>query len=110
MTRGVLYITWPGEGRMPAMLARSRESLAKVHPELPVHVAELPDGSTLLDKARMYDLSPFDQTLFLDADTVVMGNLDYGFEKAESAWHCPVRLRVPVGQTVRGPEGLRRHR
>jgi hypothetical protein len=30
----------------------------------------------------MYDLSPFDQTLFLDADTVVTGNLDYGFDRA----------------------------
>jgi len=33
---------------------------------------------------EMLDLSPFDETLFLDIDTVVMGNLDFGFEKAKS--------------------------
>jgi hypothetical protein len=83
MSRGVLYIVWPGEGPTQAMLDRSIASLKRVHPELPVHIANLPDGSTLLDKARMYDLSPFDQTLFLDADTVVLERLDYGFERAE---------------------------
>jgi hypothetical protein len=31
----------------------------------------------------MFDLSPFDETLFLDADTTVMGKLDYGFAKAQ---------------------------
>jgi hypothetical protein len=82
MSRGALYITWPGEGRVPALLERSIASLKAVHPELPVHVAELPEGSGLLDKARMYDLSPFDQTLFLDADTVVLDRLDYGFDRA----------------------------
>jgi lipopolysaccharide biosynthesis glycosyltransferase len=67
---------------MPAMLDRSISSLATVHPELPVHVERL-ESATLLDKARIFDLSPFDQTLFLDADTVVMGDLAYGFESAE---------------------------
>jgi hypothetical protein len=31
----------------------------------------------------MFDLSPFDETLFLDVDTVVLGNLDFGFYKAK---------------------------
>jgi hypothetical protein len=30
----------------------------------------------------MYDWSPFEETLYLDIDTVVMDRLDYGFEKA----------------------------
>jgi hypothetical protein len=83
MSRGVLYMVWPGEGPTQAMLDRSIASLRKVHPELPVHVANLPAGSTLLDKAKMYDLSPFDETLFLDADTVVMERLDFGFNRAK---------------------------
>jgi hypothetical protein len=72
-----------GEGRTWDVLDRSIASLKKVHPELPYAVEILPEGSTLLDKARMYDLSPFDETLFLDADTVVLGRLDMGFEKAK---------------------------
>ena len=30
----------------------------------------------------MFEFSPFEETLYLDTDTVVMGNLDYGFSKA----------------------------
>jgi hypothetical protein len=64
------------------MLERSIESLQNWHPELPFHVERLESGATLLDKARMFDLSPFEETLFLDADTVVLDRLDHGFEKA----------------------------
>jgi hypothetical protein len=52
---------------------RSLASVKHWHPELPYHVAEMPDGSNLLCKSKMFDLSPFDETLFLDADTTVMG-------------------------------------
>lgn len=83
-TRGVVYVVWGlrKDRRVAEWLERSRASLAQHEPSLPVHVAELEDGATLLDKPRMYELSPFDQTLFLDADTVVMGELGFGFEKA----------------------------
>jgi hypothetical protein len=82
MSKGVLYMVWEGEPRTEAALARSIESLKRVHPELPYHVERLPEGSTLLDKSKMYDLSPFEETLYLDADTVVLERLDFGFEKA----------------------------
>ena len=52
------------------------------HPEMPVHTVELPLNASLLDKSRMLDLSPYDQTLYLDIDTIVMDRLDFGFEKA----------------------------
>lgn len=81
MTRGILYITFPGDKPTSQMLARSIASVAKVHPELPHHVATMESG-TLLDKSKMFDLSPYDETLFLDADTVVLDRLDYGFDKA----------------------------
>lgn len=80
MTRGVIYITW---GDVGPLLDRSLASLSKWHPELPTHIVRLPEGSGLLDKASMADVTPFDSTLFLDADTVVMGRLDYGFQQAE---------------------------
>lgn len=82
VTRGALYITWPGEDRIPAFLDRSISSLAEHHPELPHHIVKV-SGGTLLSKSLMFDLSPFDETLFLDADTVVLGNLDYGFLSAK---------------------------
>ena len=78
MSRGVLYVVW-GEAKG---LDRSIDSLRQHHPELPCYVARLGHDATLLDKATMADLTPFDETLFLDADTVVLDRLDYGFEQA----------------------------
>jgi hypothetical protein len=64
------------------VLQRSLASLKAFHPELPVHVVELPETANLLDKAEMFDRSPFEETLFLDVDTVVLDRLDFGFAKA----------------------------
>lgn len=78
--RGVVYIVW---GKFDQrLLDRSIASLKAHHPELPIHVERLPDGSGLLDKAGMLGLTPFEETLFLDGDTVVLDRLDFGFEKA----------------------------
>ncbi len=79
-TRGALYVIW-GDYNKPA-LDRSLASLRAFHPDLPVHVKSLQPDATLLDKAGMFDMSPFDETVFLDVDTVVMGNLEFGFTKA----------------------------
>lgn len=81
--RGVLYMVW-GD-RIEPYLERSRRSLAQHHPELPVEVVRIiaqDARRALLEKSRMMSLSPFNETLFLDADTVVLGRLDFGFEKA----------------------------
>ena len=83
--RGVLYMVW---GEKPkGVLERAIASLHEHHPDMPVEVVGLPDDTDpirgLLEKARMQALSPFDSTLFLDADTVVLGRLDFGFEKGE---------------------------
>jgi hypothetical protein len=77
--RGVLYLHWGPDRRL---LDRSLASLRVVHPDLPVETVRLPDSSTLLDKASMMRRSPFEETLFLDADTLVLGSLDFGFERA----------------------------
>ena len=95
--RGVVYICW-GD-RIRAELDRSRASLARWHPELPVEVVWLAPTATLLDKAAMFDRSPFASTLFLDTDTVVLDRLDFGFEQAEkhglacSICECPYARR-----------------
>jgi len=69
--------------KIEPIFQRSLESLRAFHPELPVEVAELREDATLLEKARMFDLSPFENTLFLDSDTVIMDRLDFAFEKSE---------------------------
>ena len=87
--RGALYLIWePAQPRadgwsIKPFLERAIASFKTHHPELPHHVAILPRGSTLHDKATMFEHTPFESTVFLDADTVVLGRLDYGFEMAE---------------------------
>jgi hypothetical protein len=83
--RGVLYIVW-GD-KVEPLLERSRRSLAAVHPELPAEVVRLEAQDDpikqLLEKSRMARRTPFRETLFLDADTVVLGRLDSAFDKAQ---------------------------
>ena len=92
-SRGVLYLVWGQFDQ--ALLDRAITSVRKFHPELPVEIARLDDDATLLDKAGMLDLTPFDETVFLDADTVVLGDLGFGFDKASrqglacSICECP---------------------
>lgn len=99
MSRGVLYLIW-GDSQ-EQVLKRSIASLQHFHPESPHRVVYMTDGSNLLAKSRMFELSPFDETLFLDADTVVLGNLEYGFIKAQehgmALTHsaCPWNRRYP---------------
>lgn len=64
------------------VLERSLRSVKAIHPELPIHVHELPANSTLLDKAKMLEFTPFEETAFLDVDTIVLDRLDFGFEMA----------------------------
>lgn len=99
--RGVVYIVWnkAKDKRLEQGLTRSLQSVFQHHPGWGIAVRELPEGATLLDKARMYDLSPFDETLYLDADTEVLDNLDYGFDAAArhgvalSICECPYARR-----------------
>lgn len=82
--RGVLYVVW-GKQRSDMIdkaLRRSIQTLYQQHPELPVTIKEIAENSTLLDKPVMYELSPYEETLFLDVDTAVLGKLDYGFDCA----------------------------
>ncbi len=83
MTRGVLYMIWGNNEVVNAARPRAIASLKIVHPEMEYHVARMPDNSDLRCKAQMFDLSPFDTTIYLDADTVVLGGLSHAFDKAE---------------------------
>ena len=79
-TLGALYIVWGNYNKKA--LDRSIASFQRHHPDLPIHIETLADKATLLDKANMFNLSPFDETVFLDSDTIVFGRLDFGFSKA----------------------------
>jgi hypothetical protein len=83
-TRGVIYIVWNirGNDRLIAKLERSVASLHAHHPGIPTTIKDLGPGATLLDKSQMLDLSPYDETLFLDADTEVLDDLTFGFDMA----------------------------
>jgi len=85
MTRGILSIYWGDEFKLP--IERLKASVKRFHPELPHEIikVEAPSGDpgSLNQKAAMFELSPFEETLFLDLDTVILGNLDFGFEKAK---------------------------
>src|SRR4051812_2760577 len=80
ITRGVVYVVWGS--RIDPVLDRSIKSVQRIHPELPIHVHRLESGS-LRSKTCMGQISPFASTLYLDADTVVLDRLDFGFQKAE---------------------------
>ena len=85
MSRGILSIYWGDEAKLP--IERLKTSIKKFYLNMPHEIikVEAPSGvpSSLNKKADMLDLSPFEETLFLDLDTVVLGNLDFGFEKAK---------------------------
>jgi hypothetical protein len=84
--RGVIYTIWGTDAKYERALERSRRSLAAIHPELPVEVFRITTTSDpyfgLAEKSHMFTRSPFRETLYLDIDTVVLGKLDFGFEKA----------------------------
>jgi len=83
MTRGVIYVVW-GDTIEP-LLKRSQESVRRFYPDMPMHVVrgQVDPVRGLQQKTSMISHTPFESTLFLDADTVVVGNLDYAFEKSE---------------------------
>ena len=83
--RGILYMVWGGD-KIESALNRSMDSIRTHHPDLPIHVHrgdQAPGPAGLERKTQMGSVTPFQTTLYLDADTVVLGNLDYAFERAD---------------------------
>ena len=84
--RGVVYMVWGDDDKTRRALERSRQSVQAVHPELPFEVIQVEADDPikgLLAKSSVFRRSPFRETLYLDADTVVLGSLDFGFRKAQ---------------------------
>ncbi len=85
MSKGIISIYWGDEAKLP--IQRLCNSVKQFCPDLRHELIKIDavsgDPKSLNQKAAMLELSPFEETLFLDVDTVVMGNLDFGFEKAK---------------------------
>lgn len=82
--------------------------MEEIHPELPVEVIRIDVQDPvrgLLDKARMFERSPFRETLFLDVDTVVLGRLDFGFRKAREFGLACCICECPWASRYTGIEG-----
>ncbi|MBA7626392.1 hypothetical protein ES703_33840 [subsurface metagenome] len=79
---GIFYAIWGNSEKIENSLKRSIQSVKKYHPYLPIHVERF-EKENKINKTRMCDISPFEVTAFLDNDTVVLGKLDYGFQKAQ---------------------------
>jgi len=98
--RGVVYVAY-GE---PAKAAAGRaiESLKAHHPDMPVTViGERVQEARLLPfksidrlgrwaKINIDQLSPYDPTLYLDADTLVQADITAGFEIVEDGWDLAI--------------------
>lgn len=105
--RGVLYMVWGTSHDQ--LLERSIASLRTYHPQLPVHIHRLPSDAEdvtsalmLRHKTRMAEITPFENTLFLDADTVVLAPLDYGFEQAQQHGLACCICECPWARRYRG--------
>lgn len=95
MTKGALYIAYGDAAVRQATISIS--TLRQRAPKLPIAVVsnknsfpsctfiERPDADLGARewKTRMYELSPFDKTLFLDADTEVLSSPEAGFKLLE---------------------------
>src|SRR5579862_4215461 len=101
--RGILYVKWGTKA--DAAMQRSITSARAVHPELPVHVHELPPTSRLLDKPKMFDATPFEETVFLDGDTVVLDRLDFAFDKSRDFGLACCICECPWARRFHGIEG-----
>lgn len=86
MSRGVLYLAWGTKCREE--LKRSQHSVDRF--DLAHHAVEGSVSHALGQKTGIYDASPFDLTLFLDTDTVLLDDPSFGFEMAERYGLCVV--------------------
>lgn len=110
---GVLYAAYGDKARLEARL--SVESLSRFHPEWPVSVIgdrevgwapfiEWPDLGTpgRWAKVNLDQLSPWQYTLFLDADTRVYNRLIVGFSLLDHGWDMVMVPSLPQGGDMLG--------
>lgn len=112
MTRGVVYVAYGDKARQEAAA-----SLATLHhwsdvPAVVVSSHPFPDHSTIQfrcedpgarwAKLHLDMLSPFDQTLYLDADTRVHGAFESGWQALDAGFDLVMALSSRQGSDVLG--------
>lgn len=112
--RQALWITYGTTGQYNQVpisyyLQRSMSSFAAHNPNVNLKHVHLDNASSTLCKAQMYALADpkADSVLFLDADTVTFGPMNYVFEMAERfGLACPI-CACPWQQRYQGqPHGV----
>lgn len=98
--RGALYIYWGN--KFDDELAASVASAERFG--LPVHVKRLERSPGLSVKAYMYDFTPFEETVYLDTDTLILDDLTFGLDMA--AHHGLAISLAPACYARRGGAGL----
>ena len=86
---------WGNRPEDEERLARSIASCNKFG--YPTHVVECDPKSSLLVKSTMYELTPFDHTIFLDIDTVVLYPLDFIWQLIERGF---VTVAYDMGSAI----------
>lgn len=95
--RGIVYIVWGNKKKIIQQLYRSSKSARKFgYPTFLVTDNKSIDKSKFDDvlisdfkfpglrcRELLHDVSPFETTLYLDADTILYDRIDFGFEMAE---------------------------
>lgn len=80
-SRGIVLAVSP---RYEYMARRAIASIRRVNPEIPVHRLPAADGiDSRIAKLSMAELSPFEQSLFVDCDVMVVRPLDAIWELLE---------------------------
>lgn len=101
MTNGALYVAYGKAARQEA--AQSAETLREHNPDLPIatisdkaiapyrHIRfKEPGNGARWAKLQMDKLTPFDNTMYIDADTRVKGNLMTGFDILNDGWQMVI--------------------
>jgi len=117
-SHGVIYVAYGDRARASAQ--ESIKSLKTIHPGIQVAVVsdqpingagaliiqpELDKGAREY-KTSIYSYSPYDYTLYLDADTQVVGSLQAGYDILSQGWDMAAALDYKP--TVRGVDHLPR--
>jgi lipopolysaccharide biosynthesis glycosyltransferase len=80
MNKGIVYTVW-GDYNDNQL----RKSVESIRGKYDYHINDVTEkpGEHFQKRAGMYQNSPFDVTLFLDIDTIVKKNIDFGFQMAK---------------------------
>lgn len=94
MTCGAVLIIYGDAAETSAL--RAHVALSDVCPDLPVHVHRERAGlgtdsaESRYAKVTLLDWTPFDYTVYLDADTQVYQSIDAGFEMVRDGWDIAI--------------------